>query len=512
MSMEVLGIHHVTAITSDPQANIDFYAGVLGLRLVKVTVNFDDPQSYHLYYGDERGQPGQHHDLLRLGRRASGADRAAADQRHVLRCAGGFAAVLGAAAGEPGRHGPRADRPVRRDGAALQRSGRAGSGAGRRAGRSAAAWANGPVPARHAIRGVHSVTLAEEGYERTAALLTETLGFAARQEQDARFRYLLGGGSPGRSSMCCACRTARRGGWAWARCTTSPGGRRTMRSNWPGARAIARAGLNVTPVRDRMYFRSIYFREPGGVLFEIATDSPGFAIDEPRRAPGFAPAAAAVAGADAAADRAGPAAAGPAGCTGGGDAMTNEDLGFVHVFEPGSAAGAAADAPAAARHGRQREGPAGIRAGAAAGCGTAEPARQGARGRQAAVVPPHRRGGVRPGGPAAADAASWQTSSRWRRRRTGSIRSGWWRSATPTGRTSRRRCCCLRPDVLAGAILLRPMVPVRPDPLPNLRGKGVLIAGRAERSDRAVGADGGAGGDAADSRGAGDGVLARRRA
>jgi catechol 2,3-dioxygenase-like lactoylglutathione lyase family enzyme len=143
------------------------------------------------------------------------------------------------------------------------------------------ACTNGPVPGRHAIHGVHSVTLAEEGYERTAALLTETLGFVSRQEQDARFRYLLGAGSPGAivDVLCVPDSPPGRMGVgtvhhvAWRTVDDA------QQSAW--REAIARAGLNVTPVRDRTYFRSIYFREPGGVLFEIATDSPGFAVDEP---------------------------------------------------------------------------------------------------------------------------------------------------------------------------------------------------------------------------------------
>lgn len=141
-------------------------------------------------------------------------------------------------------------------------------------------WAGGPVPVEHAIRGVHAVTLWGEGHEPTARLLTETLGFRPAGEEGSRFRYELGHGGPG--ALVDVIDTS--GFWRGvvASGTVHHVAWRTpndeQQKEWQAE--LTRLGVQVTPVQDRQYFRSIYFREPGGVLFEIATDEPGFAVDE----------------------------------------------------------------------------------------------------------------------------------------------------------------------------------------------------------------------------------------
>ena len=256
------GIHHVTAIAGDPQRNVDFYAGMLGLRLVKRTVNFDDPTTYHLYYGDEVGHPGTILTFFpwpgaRRGRQGTG--QVAAISLSIPRSS------LGSWLARLVEHGVRHDGPSRRfeehvlafrdpDGLALELVG--GSAADDRLG-----WGSGPVPAEHAIRGVFGVTLLEDGYELSAQLLTETMGFRSLRAEGNRFRYVGDSGSRGAVHHV-----------AWR--TPDDEQQRRWREK------LAGTGLNVSPVLDRQYFRTIYFREPGGVLFEIATDPPGFTIDE----------------------------------------------------------------------------------------------------------------------------------------------------------------------------------------------------------------------------------------
>ena len=143
------------------------------------------------------------------------------------------------------------------------------------------AWKEGPVPAEQAIRGIHTVTLSEDGYERTAKLLTETLGFRPLSEENNVFRYEVGEGGPGAYVDVRCTPELRRGHVAggtvhhvaWRTPTDE------RQQAWRGV--LAGLDLNVTPVLDRKYFHSIYFREPGGILFEIATDAPGFMVDEP---------------------------------------------------------------------------------------------------------------------------------------------------------------------------------------------------------------------------------------
>jgi glyoxalase family protein len=276
------GVHHVTAIAGDPRANVEFYAGVLGLRLVKTTVNFDDPGTYHLYYGDERGAPGT---LLTFfpwpgaprGRRGTGQVTAIALSVPPQSLAFWEHRLAGRGVGvtrPETRFGERVLAFEDPDGLRLELAA-AEPGDGR------IPWTGGPMSAEHAVRGVHAVTLSEQGFERTVALLGTGLGFAAGGQDGSRFRYRAVGAGPGSivDVLCLpdappgriAVGTVHHVAWR------TPGDDAQL--EW--RRRIAAMGLDVTPVLDRRYFHSIYFREPGGVIFEIATDSPGFTIDEP---------------------------------------------------------------------------------------------------------------------------------------------------------------------------------------------------------------------------------------
>jgi glyoxalase family protein len=297
MSNDVHGIHHVTAITSDPQNNIDFYTHILGLRLVKVTVNQDDPTSYHLYYGDELGHPGTiltffHWPDLPKGQRGTSevtttsfliptnsieywVDRLKNQKINFD--------------GPKKRFEDNEEVIVLHDADGLQLELVAHESA---KDRGMNAWKGGPVPEKHAIRGFYSVTLSEEGYERTSAILTDELGFIPTLKEGSRFRYEIpdsaqlqtrtdGRATEGAKIVDVLClpyaREANIGTGsvhhvAWR--TPTDNQQKLLRQN------IVRAGLNPTPVIDRFYFHSVYFREPGGVLFEIATNPPGFTVDE----------------------------------------------------------------------------------------------------------------------------------------------------------------------------------------------------------------------------------------
>ncbi len=282
MTPTLPGIHHVTAITADAQKNVDFYCGVLGLRLVKVTVNFDDPGSYHLYYGDELGRPGTILTFFAW----PGGHRGRIGPPQVTSTA--FAVPIDAIEFWRERlrlNGVKADQPIERlgervihftdpDGMGLDLIATDHPGG--------QVWSAGPVAVEYAIRGFHSVTISEEGYESTARTLTELMGFKPGDSQGNRFRYRAGAGDGFAATVDLLCTPdARRGGMGAGivhhvafRTPDDP-----QEQAW--RKAIAGAGLNVSPVMDRKYFRSIYYREPGGVLFEIATDVPGFAVDEP---------------------------------------------------------------------------------------------------------------------------------------------------------------------------------------------------------------------------------------
>lgn len=276
--MGMPGIHHVTAIAGDPQRNLDFYTGVLGLRLVKVTVNFDDPETYHLYFGDGEGTPGSILTFfpwagVRSGRRGTGQATVTA-----------FTVPHGSigywlerlkdcnVVTEPPqtRFGDEVLAFNDPDGLRLELV----AGDDHRQ-----PWTGGRVPPEHAIRGFHGVTLSEEGHNGTERLLTETLGFRAVGHAGSRFRY--DGGQPGGivDVECVPDLAPGRMGLGVVHHVAFRASNRPMQDALRGK--VVESGLNVTPVIDRKYFQSIYFREPGGVLFEIATDAPGFAVDEP---------------------------------------------------------------------------------------------------------------------------------------------------------------------------------------------------------------------------------------
>ena len=276
------GIHHVSAIGSDPQRIHDFYAGVLGLRLVKRTVNFDDAGTYHLYYGNGVGSPGTLMTLfawavppLASARGRAGTGQIAATAFVVpAESVDWWADRLAYGAidfdGPAERFGERVLLLRAPDG---QRIELVGSDAGAS---GFDAWAGAPVPAQHAIRRLHGVTLWLDEAGATARLLEDVLGLRHVASSDDRTRYAASDGSmvdlvrPGGAAGTMGVGVVHHVAWRAADRTEQDGVRQ---------RLIA-SGLSVTPVLDRLYFESIYFREPAGILFELASDGPGFAVDE----------------------------------------------------------------------------------------------------------------------------------------------------------------------------------------------------------------------------------------
>jgi len=278
------GIHHVTAIAGDPQQNVDFYTGVLGLRLVKVTVNFDDPGAYHLYYGDGHGRPGTILTFFawlgaKRGRPGNGQVTAASfavPRDSLVFWRERLAQNRVASETLPERFGQRVLSFDDADGMRLELVETPAPGA-------AHFWEGSGISAEFAIHGFHGATLSEAGHENTAALLTDTMGFRLLGREQNRFRYepVHSHAGAGRTVDVVSAPSAQQGRVAVG--TIHHIAFRTpddaQQAEWLGE--LGRLGHNVSPIMDRVYFHSIYYREPGGVLFELATDSPGFAVDEP---------------------------------------------------------------------------------------------------------------------------------------------------------------------------------------------------------------------------------------
>ncbi len=268
--MKLDGIHHITCITADAPGNVDFYARLLGLRFVKKTVNFDAPDVYHLYYGDERGAPGSILTFFEFPGAAPG--RAGAGMIHRLRWRVASSDALSfwteRLAGEGIEVAPvnGAIRFSDPEGLDLELA------AVETDDEPLAAGAD-DIPPEHALLGFDGVRAYGPGREREDPILTETMGFemVAAGEYELRGRRGASYGlddPPGPVGLQGA-GTVHHIAWC---------ARDEEHAAWRGR--LAGAGERPTPVIDRQYFLSIYFREPRGVLFELATPSPGFAIDE----------------------------------------------------------------------------------------------------------------------------------------------------------------------------------------------------------------------------------------
>ena len=283
MNLSITGLHHITAIASDPQRNLDFYVGLLGLRFVKRTVNFDDPASYHFYFGDARGTPGTILTFFpwpgaRRGHRGVGQIEATAfaiSPDSVGYWLDRFKEQHVTAEKTSERFGEEVIRFTDPDGLLLELIAADSPG-------KVESWTTGPVSAEHSLRGFHSVSAALEGYERTAQLLTESFGYDLAKESGNRFRFVAPSESgPGRIVDLLCMPDSRAGHVAAGSVHHIAFRAKDDHEQLQWREHLVELGYNVTPVMDRTYFHSIYFREPGGILFEIATEPPGFTLDEP---------------------------------------------------------------------------------------------------------------------------------------------------------------------------------------------------------------------------------------
>ncbi|MCH6201747.1 ring-cleaving dioxygenase [Aquiflexum sp. LQ15W] len=279
MSPLITGIHHITAIAGNPQKNLDFYTGILGLRLVKKTINFDAPDVYHFYFGDESGAPGTVFTTFpfegaRKGTKGTGEltytafsipmDSLGFWMERLTKFNIPISTPLS-------RFGEKWIRFEDHDGMGIEliatdKDSRKG-------------WSYGSIPLEFSIKGFYGATLNLKAKELTANLLTQFMDYRFIEEENGRFRYGTKG-EPGDIVDIVIDPNGRQGMQSAGTVHHIAFRTANVASQQEIQQILLSNGYHVTEVKDRNYFNSIYFREPGGVLFEIATDEPGFAIDE----------------------------------------------------------------------------------------------------------------------------------------------------------------------------------------------------------------------------------------
>ncbi len=277
------GIHHVTAIAGPARRNVDFYIRTLGLRMVKKTVNFDDPSTYHFYYGDETGQPGTILTFFPWEHVAAGRLGVGETQETLFRVPEvsiGYWThrfIEKGVAHEPvdKRFGETVLSFKDLDGMRLALVAVPGA-------ENEPAWSSGEVPDEHAIRGFHSVSLLLRDAAPTGAILTDVFGFSEAGREGSTVRFKADGTAIGGIVDIRVAgdflRGRQGGGSVHHMAFRAP----DDEAEFAMMKKLAENhDIRTTDQKDRNYFRSLYFREPGGVLFEIATDIPGFTIDEP---------------------------------------------------------------------------------------------------------------------------------------------------------------------------------------------------------------------------------------
>ncbi len=282
MNTKLTGLHHITAIAGDAKTNVAFYTDLLGLRMVKKTVNFDDPTAYHLYFADERGTPGTVLTFFYWGdipRGRPGIGQVSATAFTVPQGALSFwkerLAEKGIATSNlPTRFGESGIGFQDPDGMPLELMESESS-------LNLVPWVRDDIPEGVAIRGFHSATGIIGDLTDTEILLKDLLGMGELEREGNRVRYRIAEGGAGRIVDFVvdpsAPRALQGAGTVHhiAYATATDEDQETLRES------LHNAFLGVSPVMDRNYFHSIYFREPQGILFEVATEGPGFAVDEP---------------------------------------------------------------------------------------------------------------------------------------------------------------------------------------------------------------------------------------
>ena len=281
MDNYITGLHHVTALTSDPQKNVDFYTGILGLRLVKKTINFDAPDVYHFYYGDEVGHPGTILTFFPFagipkGRKGKGQLTVTSfsipenSLDYWMKRLTKFNIFF--------------ENPAQRfdDEVFIYFEDNDGLGIELIANKTDTrkGFTYGHIPLEYSIKGFYSVALSEEGYERTAGLLTEQMDHKLVAEKGNRFRFSPSGKPGSFVDVLCAPESLRGTGGSGTVHHVAFATNNDLTQIEFREKLLSKGIVNPTPVIDRQYFHSVYFREPGGILFEAATSDIGFTLDE----------------------------------------------------------------------------------------------------------------------------------------------------------------------------------------------------------------------------------------
>jgi glyoxalase family protein len=279
----VRGLHHVTAIAGPAQENLDFYSGVLGMRLVKKSVNQDDPRTYHLFYADAEGHPGTDLTFFPWAQMAPSREGYGLSSEVSLAVGPGsldfwaerlqqhgvIVSPLESRFGQPALplrdpHGLRVALVESQDSL----------------GRPYTRWDQSPIPEGHEIRGLESARLVERDLVRTSSFLTEAMGFAHLGTENSWHRYGVAGGKSGAYVDLYESPTSGRGAWGTGSIHHLAWRVDDAEHQLEVRQRVQEGGSRPTPVIDRFWFKSVYFPEPGGVLFELATEGPGFAVDE----------------------------------------------------------------------------------------------------------------------------------------------------------------------------------------------------------------------------------------
>jgi glyoxalase family protein len=279
----VRGLHHVTAIAGPAQENLDFYAGVLGMRLVKRSVNQDDPGTYHLFYADAEGHPGT--DLTFF----PWAQMAPSREGHGLSSEVSLAVP-------PGSLDFWTERLQQHQVTVAPIESRFGQTvlplhdphglhvalveSNDSLGRSFTAWKGSPIPEQYQIRGLESARMVERDLIRTSSFLTNAMGFTQVGTENGWHRYGVAGGKSGAYVDLYESPTSSRGAWGTGSIHHLAWRVDDEKHQLEVRERVQAGGSRPTPVIDRFWFKSVYFPEPGGVLFELATEGPGFAVDE----------------------------------------------------------------------------------------------------------------------------------------------------------------------------------------------------------------------------------------
>ncbi len=283
METQVIGLHHVTAIAGDAKRNYDFYTKVLGMRFVKKTVNFDDPQTYHFYYGNYQAEPGTIWTFFPWGKAVPQGRRGTGQATEV-----GFSVPEGSLdfwLKRLDQHGVIYNKPANKfgeeyltvldpDGLKLELT-----VTSQKDNREANTTED--IKAEHGIKGFSGVTLTLNSIQATAEILTDLLDYKLEMEHVNRYRFVNPNSETASVIDLVEVPGERRGHVAGGSVHHVAFRVKDDAAQLALREKIESKGLNITPQIDRQYFHSLYFREPGGVLFEIATDNPGFTVDEP---------------------------------------------------------------------------------------------------------------------------------------------------------------------------------------------------------------------------------------